>query len=63
MMSLSLQACLKCTECGRGPDNDTPMMLGPKEYSTSVFTVEEEELLPYCKFCFCKKSVTWRWRF
>ena len=24
------QACLKCTECKRGADADTPMMLGPK---------------------------------
>ena len=30
------QACLKCTECGRGPDNDTPMMLGPKVWSDQI---------------------------
>ena len=24
------QICLKCTECNRGPDSDTPMVLGPK---------------------------------
>lgn len=46
------KACLKCSECGRGPDNDTPMMLGPKE-TDSVFG--EEDLEPYCKFCFAKR--------
>jgi len=44
--------CLKCIECGRGPDSETPMMLGPKD-SENVF--EEEELQPYCKFCFAKR--------
>jgi len=44
--------CLKCVECNRGPDAETPMMLGPKE-TDNVF--EEEELLPFCKFCFAKR--------
>jgi len=46
------KACLKCSECERGPDNDTPMMLGPKEQD-NVFG--EEDLDVYCKFCFAKR--------
>jgi len=46
------KACLKCTECGRGPDNDTPMMLGPKDQD-NVFG--DADLEPYCKFCFAKR--------
>merc|ERR1712107_132879 len=46
------KACLKCAECGRGPDNDTPMMLGPKDQD-NVFG--EADLEPYCKFCFAKR--------
>jgi len=46
------KACLKCTECNRSPDNDTPMMLGPKN-ADNVFG--QEELEPFCKFCFAKK--------
>merc|ERR1711936_146641 len=44
--------CLKCVECGRGPDSETPMMLGPQE-SDDVFA--EEVLEPFCKFCFAKR--------
>eukprot|EP00092_Neocalanus_flemingeri_P025527 GFUD01027675.1.p1 GENE.GFUD01027675.1~~GFUD01027675.1.p1 ORF type:complete len:214 (+),score=60.61 GFUD01027675.1:62-643(+) len=46
------KACLKCVECGRGPDSETPMMLGPKD-NEDVFA--EEELEPFCKFCFAKR--------
>jgi len=46
------KACLKCTDCDRGPDNDTPMVLGPRE-TDNVF--EEEILDPFCKFCFAKR--------
>merc|ERR1719350_465661 len=46
------KACLKCTECSRGPDNDTPMMLGPKD-TENVFG--DADLEPYCKFCFAKR--------
>jgi len=46
------KACLKCSECDRSPDNETPMMLGPKN-ADNVFG--DEELIPFCKFCFAKK--------
>ena len=46
------KACLKCTECGRNPDDMCPMMLGPKD-SENVFG--DEDLIPFCKFCFAKK--------
>ena len=46
------KACLKCVECGKGPDADTPMMLGPQD-NDDVFADEVLEL--YCKFCFAKK--------
>merc|ERR1711931_82683 len=44
--------CLKCVECSRGPDADTPMMLGPRE-NDDVFA--EEVLEPFCRFCFAKR--------
>ena len=44
--------CIKCVECGRGPSEDTPMMLGPRQ-TDSVF--EQEQLDPFCKFCFAKR--------
>ena len=46
------KACLKCTECNRSPDDMTPMMLGPKDQD-NVFG--DEDLIPFCKFCFAKK--------
>jgi hypothetical protein len=39
-------------ECEKGPDADTPMMLGP-QVNDDVFADEVLEL--YCKFCFAKK--------
>ena len=24
------RGCIKCKECGRGPDSDTPMMMAPR---------------------------------
>ena len=45
------KTCLRCVECERKPDEETPMMLGPREQE-DVF--EEEVLDPYCKFCFAK---------
>ena len=47
------KACLKCSDCGRSPDDNTPMMLGPKDGGDNVFG--EEDLIPFCKFCFAKK--------
>ena len=46
------KACLKCTECDRSPDEDTPMMLGPKDQD-NIFG--QEDLEPFCKFCFAKR--------
>ena len=46
------KVCLKCTECGRNPDENTPMMLGPKN-GDNIFG--QEDLEPFCKFCFAKK--------
>ena len=46
------KACLKCTECGAAPDEDTPMLLGPRDQQ-NIFG--EEDLEPFCKFCFAKK--------
>ena len=46
------KACLKCTECGRSPDENTPMMLGPKNEDNFF---GQEDLEPFCKFCFAKK--------
>ena len=45
------KACLKCSECGRSPDENTPMMLGPKD-ADNFFG--QEDLQPFCKFCFAK---------
>ena len=59
--------CLKCLECNRGSDADSPMMLGQLELheddliscllgpmdSDNVFA--EEELAVFCKFCFAKR--------
>ena len=44
--------CLKCVECSRGPDSETPMMLGPQD-NDDVFA--QEILEPFCKFCFAKR--------
>ena len=44
--------CLKCSECNRSPDENTPMMMGPKNQD-NVFG--QEDLIPFCKFCFAKK--------
>jgi len=45
------KSCLTCSECDRSPDDNTPMMLGPKNVD-NVFG--DEELIPFCKFCFAK---------
>jgi hypothetical protein len=48
------KACLYCASCRRPANADTPMMLGPKNGDEpNVFG--EEELEPYCNFCFAKK--------
>jgi len=44
--------CLHCTSCTKPAEEATPMLLGPKE-TDNVFG--EEELEPYCNFCFAKK--------
>lgn len=50
------KVCLRCSECNKGPDDQTPMMLGPKSEKKEESAFEEkEELQPYCKFCFAKK--------
>ena len=46
------KVCLKCVECGRSPDDDTPMMLGPKDQD-NIFG--QDDLEPFCKFCFAKR--------
>ena len=46
------KVCLKCSMCARSPDENTPMMMGPKD-TENVFGTED--LQPYCKFCFAKK--------
>ena len=33
------KACLKCVECGKGPDADAPMMLGPQD-NDDVFVMK-----------------------
>lgn len=45
------KSCLKCNMCERSPDDNTPMLLGPKD-KENVFGAED--LIPYCKFCFAK---------
>merc|ERR1711976_483517 len=45
------KVCLKCSECSRSPDENTPMMMGPKNVD-NVFG--DEDLIPFCKFCFAK---------
>ena len=47
------KACLRCAGCSRVADSATPMMLGPKGDGDNVFG--EEELEPYCNFCFARK--------
>ncbi|XP_023324100.1 cysteine and glycine-rich protein 1 [Eurytemora carolleeae] len=44
--------CLRCSRCSKPEDESVPMLLGPKD-TTNVFG--EEELEPYCNFCFAKK--------
>ena len=44
--------CLRCSRCSKPADESVPMLLGPKDTS-NVFG--EEELEPYCNFCFAKK--------
>eukprot|EP00088_Acartia_fossae_P014202 TRINITY_DN17579_c0_g1_i1.p1 TRINITY_DN17579_c0_g1~~TRINITY_DN17579_c0_g1_i1.p1 ORF type:complete len:228 (-),score=68.03 TRINITY_DN17579_c0_g1_i1:386-1024(-) len=44
--------CLKCAGCSKPAEDDLPMLLGPRD--TENF-FGEEELDPYCKFCFAKK--------
>ena len=44
--------CVKCKECTRQPDEDTPMMMAPRDQD-DVFAAEILE--PYCKFCYAKK--------
>ena len=47
------KACLRCSNCARAADPSRPMMLGPKDDNDNVFG--EEQLEPYCNFCFAKK--------
>ena len=45
------KVCLKCNMCERSPDENPPMMMGPKDQENVFGT---EDLIPYCKFCFAK---------
>jgi len=45
------KGCMKCKECGRAPDEDTPLLMAPRE-AESVFG--PEILDPYCKYCYAK---------
>ena len=49
------RGCIKCSECSRQPDSDTPIMMAPRDID-DVFA--EEILDPYCKFCYAKKFKT-----
>ena len=44
--------CIKCTDCSKSPDANTPMMMGPKDVD-NVFG--QDDMIPFCKFCFAKK--------
>jgi len=46
------KGCMKCSECDRVPDEETPLMMAARE-TEDVFG--PELLDPYCKFCFAKK--------
>ena len=51
------QACVQCYECELGPDEDTPMTLGPKDRFRKL---SKENQAIYCQSCFDKipKMVT-----
>eukprot|EP00092_Neocalanus_flemingeri_P025131 GFUD01027249.1.p1 GENE.GFUD01027249.1~~GFUD01027249.1.p1 ORF type:complete len:199 (+),score=47.75 GFUD01027249.1:54-650(+) len=49
------KGCIKCKECSRQPDEDTPIMMAPRDQE-DVFAAEILE--PYCKFCYAKKFKT-----
>ena len=50
------KVCLKCFQCGSAPGADTPMVVGPREEKQEEnLWSKEEDLVPYCKFCFAKK--------
>jgi hypothetical protein len=49
------KACLCCAGCHRPANAATPMMLGPKNGDGEPNVFGEEELEPYCNFCFAKK--------
>jgi len=45
------KGCMKCKECSRAPDDETPLMMAPRE-TEDVFG--PPLLDPYCKFCYAK---------
>eukprot|EP00091_Calanus_sinicus_P003078 TRINITY_DN1322_c0_g1_i4.p1 TRINITY_DN1322_c0_g1~~TRINITY_DN1322_c0_g1_i4.p1 ORF type:complete len:217 (+),score=27.46 TRINITY_DN1322_c0_g1_i4:66-716(+) len=45
------QACVKCYECELGPDEDTPMTIGPKDRFRHL---SKENQAVYCESCFEK---------
>jgi len=49
------RGCIKCSECSRQPDSDTPIMMAPRERE-DVFAPEILE--PFCKFCYAKMFKT-----
>ena len=46
------KTCLKCFDCGRSPDPQTQMSVGPKD-SDNIQC--QDNLVAFCKFCFAKK--------
>ena len=65
------RGCIKCSECSRQPDNETPIMMAPRSVSQALVSISShltfhftrnnddvfapEILEPYCKFCYAKK--------
>merc|ERR1712059_70781 len=46
------RGCIKCVVCTRQPDEESPMMMAPKD--TDDFFAQEI-LEPFCRFCYAKK--------
>jgi len=45
------KGCMKCSVCGRVPDEESPLLMAPRQ-TEDVFG--PELLDPYCKFCYAK---------
>jgi len=46
------KGCMKCSECQNSADEDTPLMMAPRNPDDAFGT---DLLDPYCKFCYAKK--------